>query len=200
MVQDRMGAALTYTAVRDGDPDRICASLKLEGTGQFEWFLDATFAGIVLPPNWYVLVANRSLRYYHDSIFSRLSADTTVLSCFLEEHVMYSTFSAWKNGAEQWSVTHDCNYGLAHLERTGEVPPDILAIAEERIAEQKSAGGDKADVDHVFDVPVAAMAHYTGFRHDRVSPETDGKFETLRPVRGGVIERVKSALRRKAAE
>jgi hypothetical protein len=123
-----------------------------------------------------------------------------VLSCFLEEHVMYSSVSAWENGAEKWSVIHDCNLGLAHLERTGSLPPEIDRITAEQIAMQESAGGDNAGVDYVFDVPIAAMGYYTGFRHDCANPEIEYSFERLERIRVGFIQRLKSLVQRRQAE
>lgn len=187
-----MGVCLTYTAIRDGDPDAVCESLRLRRTGELGWFLDAKFAGIALPSDWYAVVTNSSLRFCKDAILSTLSSDAMVLSCFVEEHVMHSSLSSWENGAEMWSVTHDCNNGLAHLERTGTVPTEIAAIADQEIAKQAEAGGNKAGVDYVFDVPVAAMAHYTGLRHDRINSAIEGRFETLELIRVGLIQRLKS--------
>ena len=179
-----MGACLTYTAVRHGDPDTICERLHLQRTGERGWLLDADFSGIELPLGWYVIITNRSLRFIDDSILSALSADTTVLSCFLEEHVMYSTLSTWENGKETWSLTSDCNNRQDDLEQTGVIPAEILTIAQQHIAKQRIDDG----VDHLFDAPIAAMAHYTGLRHDRSNSEIDDQFESLKLIRTGFMQ------------
>ena len=47
-------------------------------------------------------------------------------------------------------------------------------------ANQQAKGGNKADVDYIFDIPVELIENLTGYRHDRVMPELGNEpFEAL---------------------
>jgi hypothetical protein len=115
-----------------------------------------------------------------DRELARLSRSGEVVCCFVEDHVMVSWASGWRDGKKAWSVAHDCEKGLLHLDIKGEAPAELKGIAERLIAEQQAAGGEKADVDHVYDVPAELAKVLTGYRHDQDMPGLTGDvFEIL---------------------
>ncbi|HEY1122925.1 MAG TPA: hypothetical protein VGE67_15040 [Haloferula sp.] len=88
------------------------------------------------------------------------------ITCFVEEHVMASGAAAWKNGKEIWSVDHESEKGIFHLDIKGTPPEALAGIARSSRAEQEAEGGESSDVDLTFDVPVALVESLVGFRHD----------------------------------
>ena len=98
-----------------------------------------------------------------DSIVQRLSAGCEVITADVEEHVMVSVATGWKDGQRVWSVTHDAQREMEHLQAEGELPAVFTSIRDRLRAEQQEAGGRRADVDHLFDVPVELAQTLTGY-------------------------------------
>lgn len=160
-----MGYALSWAAVRDGNPQTVWAALGLRSTGKREAVAESKIVGVQLPTGWYLVLFDR--RDVEDRVLARLSLSGEVVSCFVEDHVMVSWASGWRRGKKIWSVIHGCEKGHFHLETKGEPPDELKGIAERLIAEQRADGGEKADVDHLYDVPAELAKQLTGFRHDQ---------------------------------
>jgi len=106
----------------------------------------------------------------HDQTLQRLSAGCEVVTGDVEEQVMVSVATGWKDGQRVWSVTHDAQRDLEHLQTEGELPAAFTNIRDRLRSEQQKAGGRKADVDYIFDVPVELAQTLTGYRHDADIP------------------------------
>jgi hypothetical protein len=87
-----------------------------------------------------------------------------------EEHVMVSVATGWKDSQRVWSVTHDAQRDMEHLQAEGALPAAFASIRDRLCSEQQTAGGRKADVDFIFDVPVKLAQTLTGYRHDADIP------------------------------
>jgi hypothetical protein len=178
-----MGFSLTWVAIKGALKEAALSALGLRGTQVFEEIPESPLTGVLLPSGWYMIVDNRCnlpmLR--EDKTLAPLSASADVVTCFVEEHVMCSSASQWRNGRELWSLMHTADTkGIDHLETKGELPSFISAIRERLNAKQKEAGGNNAEVDYIFDIPVEAAKHLTGYRHDFDIPELRGNvFEVL---------------------
>jgi hypothetical protein len=173
-----MGWSLSWAALKDGNLQTACAALGLRPTGKREETAESKIVGAQLPTGWYVIQFNRS--ELKDRVLARLSRSGETVCCFVEDHVMVSWASGWREGKKIWSVTHDCEKGLFHLDVKGEAPAEVKGIAERLIAEQHADGGEKADVDHVYDVPADLAKELTGYRHDHDMPGLTGEvFEVL---------------------
>ena len=93
---------------------------------------------------------------------------------------MVSVATGWKDGRRVWSVTHDAQRDMEHLQTEGELPAAFTSIRDRLRSEQQRAGGSKADVDYIFDVPVELAQLLTGYRHDADIPGADAElFEVL---------------------
>jgi len=86
--------------------------------------------------------------------------------CFVEEHVMCSCTAGWREGRLVWSVDHFADRGVENLQVKGEPPAPFAAIRDRLRGEQAAAGGQKAGVDYIFDIPVELAEILTGYRHD----------------------------------
>jgi hypothetical protein len=97
---------MTWFAVRGKKPEAVRAELGLHGTGQSVAFPPPHIAGAALPGGWY-LVQRLRFECRDDGVLSRLSIGCEVISLFVEEHVMVSRLSGWKDGKRLWSVLHE---------------------------------------------------------------------------------------------
>jgi hypothetical protein len=73
---------------------------------------------------------------------------------------MNSYACAWSNGVERWSVFHDAQQDIKHLETSGTLPPEIQPIRDKLFAQQESDDG----ADFIFDIPVELFAAMGGIR------------------------------------
>ena len=178
-----MGFSLSWLAIKGASRETSLSALGLRGTEMFEELPESPLTGVRLPTGWYMVVSNRGqcLAFMEDKTLARVSASTEVVTCFVEEHVMCSHAAEWQGGRELWSLMHTADTGgIEHLEIKGEPPPFFAAIRARLRAKQQEAGGKKAEVDYIFDIPVETAQQLTGYRHDRDIPGAGEKpFEVL---------------------
>ncbi len=172
-----MGYSLSWAALRGGNLQTVCTALGLRATGKREELAESKIVGAQLPRGWYVVLFNR--REMEDRVLAHLSRSGEIVSCFVEDHVMVSWASGWREGNKVWSVVHDCEKGRFHLDIKGPAPAELKSIADRLIAEQQTAGGEKADVDHVYDAPAELAKALTGYRHDQDIPGMSGDVFTV---------------------
>lgn len=92
---------------------------------------------------------------------------------------MVSRATGWRDCQLQWSVTHDAQKGLLHLDVQGELPAEFAAIRDRKFAEQAA---DDGTCDYLFDIPVETARSAAGYRHDEDVPGLSGAvFEVLAP-------------------
>ena len=176
-----MGYSMSWAAVRGSTPEQVRNALALLPTGTREEFPESETTAEGLPGGWYMVVSNRDrLRLTSDDVLARLSATGEVVACCVEEHVMFSSAARWANGRPVWSVQHDAQRGIEHLEASGDLPPRFTAVRDELRAKEAAAGGRKAEVDYIFDVPVVLAQEFAGYRHDEDIPGlAEDAFEVL---------------------
>ena len=166
-----MGFSMSWAAVRGGTPQAVHDALALRGTGTREEIPESDTTGAELPGGWYMVASNRDgLRLSEDAVLGRLSRVGEVVMCFVEEHVMCSFAACWRDGRRVWSVYHDAQSGMESLDIQGEPPAAFIAIRDRLHAQQAAAGGKKAGVDYIFDIPVELAHSLTGYRHDHDIP------------------------------
>lgn len=161
-----MGFNASWLAVRGRPAESVREMMRLKPTGEFEEVPESPVTGIALSTGWYLIFAN-DFGFIDRAPLSRLSEGAEVVTCAVEEHVMASSASGWKDGAAIWSILHDSQEGMRHLRVSGEPPDSFEALRTRLFAEQAAAGGDDSDTDYVWDVPVEVALTLTGFRHDQ---------------------------------
>ncbi|MHC3994179.1 hypothetical protein ACXWTF_05075 [Thiomicrolovo sp. ZZH C-3] len=159
-----MGFSISWIAVKDKTLDHVIEVLDLEKTGEIEEFPESEISGANLSNNWCHIQFN----YFNNpllkkDLLKKLSQDTTVIFCQVEEHVMYSKACCWENGSFHWAVEHDAQQDLRHIDELGNVPGNFEAIRKQLFEEQDQ--GDE-DVDYIFDAPIELAASITTVRHD----------------------------------
>jgi hypothetical protein len=153
-----MGASLSWFAIRGKAPEAVLQDFGLKNVGKE--YCKTPFCGGALPSGWYLVIHGRH-EFANDEA-RRLSRGCEVIACFVEEHVMVSRAAGWKDGEQNWSVTHDAQEGDGHLEVKGEPPEGFAAVRDHLTKQQEEEGG----ADFIFDIPVALSKEITGYRHD----------------------------------
>jgi hypothetical protein len=131
----------------------------------------------------------------------RLPAKSPAVSCVVLEHANISYASLWHDGRHIWEVRHQPSREQPeHLDFSGDLPPAFMGIWGAELQKQRESYARRNifggwGVDYVFDVPLAAAAEITGFRHDRGPPgprkeDAYRDVTTLEPINGNSLQRL----------
>jgi hypothetical protein len=157
-----MGFRVLLIVVMGRASSAIHQDYSVAPTDQYEEIPESPVTGATLPNGAYLLYINDEI-VPDETVFKRLSRDASLIACYANETVMNSYASSWVNGVEQWSVFHDAQQGIKHLETTGDLPAQLKSIKEGSFAEQDQA----EDTDYVFDIPIQLFAALGGIRYDQ---------------------------------
>jgi len=167
-----MGYSLSWAALKNGTLETICSACNLRPTGEREKFPESKVVAADISTGWHVVLYNRY--EVDDQVLAKLSTGGEVVSCFVEDHVMFSSASGWVHGKQVWRIFHDCEKGRYHLDVAGTPPAALAEIQNRLVEEQKAAGGEKADVDYIYEIPAELAKTLTSFRHDEDFQGADG--------------------------
>ena len=93
---------------------------------------------------------------------------------------MASSSEFWSGGKRHWWISHEGESGPKGLAVDGELPQCFSSIRSEMEEAQRAAGGDKADVDYIFEIPLRVAQSIVGFKHDEDCPHlTEEQFVVL---------------------
>jgi len=128
---------------------------------------EGAVCGTLLPSGWYLLQLDDC---YHplvnEALLLRLSEQGAVLGCQVDEVLMDSAAFFYEGGQCVWSVTHESDDSVYQLSVEGQPPAQLAEIHARLKAEQDEAGGEEAELDALFDVPVELAEHLCAYRHD----------------------------------
>jgi hypothetical protein len=158
-----MGFRVQLIAVSGKEPSAIQRDYGVVPTGEREEIPESSVVGAALPNGEYLLYINDPDKIApDDEVYARLSKGAALIACYANETVMHSYACAWTNGVEEWSVFHDAQQHIKHLETSGNLPPEMQSIRDRLFAEQEAADG----ADFIFDIPVELFAALGGIRYD----------------------------------
>ena len=179
-----MGFAISWIAVSGKKPQQVLEELGLSPTGEKEEFPESNFTCASLPGSWFLVFANEfGSSITSEKVLISLSAGCKLVSCQVEEHVMFSSAAYYSNGSQAWRIEHDAQQSIYHLFTAGSPPAQFDEAHAKLKQEQDNAGGADADVDYIFDVPIAVAQAVTSYRHDMDIEAADSEpFEVLRKV------------------
>lgn len=174
-----MGFRVLLITVTGKDTDTIHSEYCVAPTGQYEEIAESPVTGAFLPNGAYLLYVNDDITP-NEKVFARLSKDAVLLACYANETVMDCYVSSWTNGLEQWSVWHDAQQGLTHLETSGDVPDQFTPIRNRLFAEQNGV----TDTDYIFDIPIELFVTLGGVRYNEDIPGAGPKpWQVLAQIR-----------------
>jgi hypothetical protein len=176
-----MGFAISWLAVSGKAPEQVLKELRLNRTGENEEIPESPISAAQLPNNWFLVFINEfGSPIVSENSLANLSTNCKVVSCQVEEHVMFSSAALFSNGVESWRVVHDAQEGICNLSTNGQLPGEFAGVYTSLKDKQEKAGGVEADVDYIHDVPVTLAQVVTSFRHDEDIPGSKpAPFEVL---------------------
>jgi hypothetical protein len=161
-----MGARLNWLAVESADTSELLTRLGLAARGIASEESGAPLACAEFPGGWLVLVST-DMGLDLDRMSASASAESLVLACEIEEHVMVSRLRGFRGGAQVWSITHDPDVDPHGASVEGEPPPFADLRATLAAEQAKDADGE---VDYMFDLPVRLGQRLCGYAHDEIMP------------------------------
>jgi hypothetical protein len=168
-----MGFSLGWLATRNIDPQTLYLALQARRTGVMKpVFSSAAMAGPI-PGGWHLVLMDRNDSLIGDALLADVSRTGEAVACFVEEHVMYSAAVGWHVGVKSWSIVHESEKGIMHLDMAGQPPEPFATIRAACEAEQHAEDAREPEVDHIFDIPVGLAQALTGFRHDAANMDVD---------------------------
>ena len=166
-----MGFAISWLAVSGKAPEQVLKELRLNRTGENEEIPESPISAAQLPNNWFLVFINEfDSPIVSANSLASLSTNCKVVSCQIEEHVMFSSATLYSNGTESWRVAHDAQEGMFNLSSSGQLPSEFAGIYTSLKNKQEEAGGAEANVNYIHDVPVTLAQVVTSFRHDEDIP------------------------------
>jgi hypothetical protein len=183
-----MGFSITWCAVPEKHAAGFLQALGLSPTGETEKDVPSSLITTArLDTGWQLLLYNKyQCPFLQESDLRRLSADHDVLFCLVEEHVMTSSSEMWSGGKRKWWLSHEGENGPKGLSVDGEPPESYLEIRRDMEQSQAAAGGDAANVDYIFEIPVKVAQSLVGFKHDEICQRlVDKQYLVLSPPAPG---------------
>lgn len=175
-----MGFAISWIAIKDKSPQQILEYFDFSETSEREDIPESDISSAMLPSGWFMIWFNEcESPFVQSEIISKLSEECTVVSCVVEEHVMYSHSEYWENGTQVWQIIHDAQRGMYDLQTSGNLPDNYETLKSEIFSKQAAEGGEEADVDLIFDLPLQILKQLTFFKHDEDTPELQGQEYTV---------------------
>jgi hypothetical protein len=172
-----MGVAMSWIAIKGLDRSEILIRMRLKPNGAVGDFLGGKIGVQELPDGWTLIVIGDVLHPLASrKALEQTSAGCTILTCNIEEHVMFSRAEAWEDGKRLWYVEHEGDSDARGLEVQGKLPANYAALERDHRESQQADDAADPGVDHIFDVPLALAASIVGYKHDE-SPID--KFELL---------------------
>lgn len=171
-----MGFAVSWCAVREEHAAAMLGDMGLAATGRKSSDRDADVVTLPLPSGWRLVWFEK---YNPGSLSARKLGESSksrdVLVCHIEEHVMSSSAEYWSQGRRLWLIEHVGEDGPVGLDVEGSPPDSLKRIRREMEREQREAGGEDADVDYLFEIPLLVAKELTGFKHDEDDSELIGE-------------------------
>lgn len=165
-----MGFSISWLAIRSNNDTSVLATLGLEKTGDTEELPETDWCSTRVD-EWMVIWSNAHEPSRFRDAPAKLKGEVVI--CDVEEHVMFASTSAFKDGALLWRVVHDAQQGQDHLAIQGTPPESFVRVRVEQFALVNS----DHEVDFIFEIPTRMAKEVVGFKHDE---EHGSVFDILR--------------------
>jgi hypothetical protein len=189
-----MGFAISWCAVPEAAAGGFLQRIGLTETGETEEVPDSLISVARLDTGWRLLwYSNYDCPFLNEAQRAEHSRHHDLLYCLIEEHCMASSSELWTGGSRAWWISHEGIDGPKGVDFSGAVPRNFQQIKSEMEAKQKQEGGEAAEVDYLFDIPLLVAKSLTGFKHDEVCTHVIGnEFRIMKQEsqQGGLFSRL----------
>jgi hypothetical protein len=93
----------------------------LKPTGERWENPEGPISGALLVSGWYVVWFDQE--FVDEGVVRKVSTGREAVAGFVEEHVMFSASSGWRDEEMVWALAHQSEKGIYHLDASGELPP-----------------------------------------------------------------------------
>jgi hypothetical protein len=130
---------------------------------------DPGLYGLALPTGWYLAIGDGcdymdQLEEHQAATLSRVGE---TLFFYTDDAPMCTRLASYGNGSLVWAITYDGSNGVGEPEIEGDPPPCAFDLLTKVRNEQEEAGGQKAGVDHIYELTAEVALTLIGFRHDQ---------------------------------
>lgn len=157
-----MGFKISWIAVEGIAKAQLLSALGFSDSDVEDEANETPFSAADLGNGWSLIWSN-DFEWADPSLAAHLPSGVSSVAVRLHEGVMYSEATGLLGREVVWSVTHDSQQGLMHLDVVGE-PPELEAVRDASVAKQ--AADDSDEVDYIFSIPVEIAAKITAFSYD----------------------------------
>jgi len=162
-----MGFSVTWCAVPESSAEEFLNRVGLVLSGETEELPESLISAARLATGWRVIwYGEYTCPFLQPKDLARLSSSHDVLLCLVEEHVMASSSELWSGGTRKWWLSHEGEDGPKGLSVDGDPPTSFVGIRDEMEKLQQDEGGEEADVDYIFEIPLRVAQSIVGFKHD----------------------------------
>jgi hypothetical protein len=162
-----VGYSIAWIAAQTVDQLSLFGQAQVRPTDEPDEYFESPISGSALDGGWFLLVGQGcDHRLIDPSLLAALSARWPCVACSVEEHVMFSSAAFWRAGSQVWSALHDAQKGIYDLVASGQLPSSFAELRQSKFQQQEREGGQAANVDLIFDVPLLLAKELTGFKHD----------------------------------
>jgi hypothetical protein len=158
-----VGFSHSWIAIRGGDKAALLEQLGLAEVGPGDLDVALNGFGLAELPGGWLLVLCNDFEFPGRSPLEAVSRAGDVVSCAIEEHVMFSEARGFAGGVLVWRATHDSEKGILDLSLEGKPPEALAEIHAEALRDQEKAEAEGGGVDYVFDVPPRLAEQICGF-------------------------------------
>ena len=164
-----MGFAISWFAVPEEHAASFFERLGLLATGETSEWADFKICSAASDKGWRILWYNaHECPFLNEHTCRGISLHHhDILACHVEEHVMVASVTLWSQGQVMWHLFHDGSGGAKGLEVTGTPPEEFQKIRDRCETLQAEAGGARANVDYLFEIPLEVALSVAGFKHDQ---------------------------------
>lgn len=189
-----MGFAISWCAVPESSAEGFLQRIGLIETGETEEIPESLISVARLDTGWRLLWYNEyDCPFLGERERQEHSRHHDLLFCLVEEHCMASSAELWSAGSQKWWISHEGADGPKGLDFSGSLPDVFQKIKAEKEEMQRKEGGDQADVDYIFEIPLLVAKSLIGFKHDEAWPHIVGnefKIMTKEARQRGVFSRL----------
>ena len=118
---------------------------------------------------WYLIVARgRDHRLIQEPVVKSLSVGCEVMTCTVEEQVIFSAADLLAHGSREWSVTYDGEEAATDIVVEGKFPFAFSGIRAQFTALAQAEDAGDALVDPMFEIPVEIVRSVIDYKpYDR---------------------------------
>ena len=158
-IREHTSPPRSWLAVRGKSPETVCRELRLRASSLHgDDKLKFQIVGAHSDAGWYLIIASgRDHRLIHESVLKSLSVGCEVLTCTVEEQVIFSAATCWRNGSRVWSVTYEGEDAATDVVVEGDLPFAFSGIRSQFTALANADDVDDALVDPMFEIPVECV-------------------------------------------